>query len=53
MLRANGGDTFTLRANYRDGLVAGLDKAVKEEKAQRKRQAKEREERKRCVCVCV
>ena len=51
--RSGGGDTSTLRANYRDGLVTGLDKAVKEEKAERKRQAKEREERKRCVCACV
>lgn len=41
--RASGIGTLMMRANYRDGLVAGLNKAVVEEKAERKR--------KRCVCV--
>ena len=40
--RASGIGTLMMRANYRDGLVAGLNKAVVEEKAERKR--------KRCVC---
>lgn len=49
--RNSAGDTTTLRANYRDGLVDGLGRAVNQEKAERKRLAKEREERKRCVCT--
>jgi hypothetical protein len=36
---------FFFCAKHRDGLVAGLKKAVVEEKAARKREAKEREER--------
>ena len=46
---AGAGDTTTMRANYRDGLVEGLRVAVVEEKNQRKRKAREREDRRKAA----
>lgn len=42
-------ETSTMRANYRDGLVEGLRKAVVEEKQERKKRAQEREERRKAA----
>ena len=42
-------ETVTMRANYRDGLVEGLRKAVVEEKKERKRKAAEREQRRKAA----